>query len=709
MAALALPAGASASFTELASFSGSPVCPSQLAFDAGGGARTSTVYVEDNCASSPGVFAYTADGTGLVGGFNGGDPLESFTYLSSTECFYNLAGAAVDPATGDLYVSDLNASALFDFTDTGTDAAQVATSTCQVAPIMGPVIIGGALAAQPAGGSFPSPHGLAIYNGNVYVAGGGLLQDTALGLASDTVGSVNLASNDPQPVAVAIDPNTGATFVIDSQNRIVDEYNSAGSYVGVFTTGFGGSAFGDPVAIAVDPIAHVVYVADAGTGVVDTFSEPTGAALLQIPGRSGYEPGGIALDSSNHDAYVAYDGTSTGAVDEFAYTPAPSCPGLNASTKGGIAVALSLSCSERSGAPVAYSIASTPAHGALSGFNPATGAVTYTPASGYTGTDTFTYTATSVDGTSQPATASITVTGPTCAAETLSSAYQAPLAVTLVCTDAASPVASYKIVTPPVHGAATTPTAGGTLTYTPSSLFAGSDAFTYEGISANGQTSAPTTVTIYVAAQLPPPVEGQSANVYYASGSVTILLPGQTTPIPLVAGFQAPLGSIIQTTNGEAGVFVEIGGQLQAANFFNGLFKLTQSPDPHTILRLLGHKIPKVRCALHPHSFSGTFTASFSHARREAGATIAKKLHVKGKPTRQLWGSGHGNFTTVGNGSSASVRGTEWAIFDYPDGTLTFDFTDSVSVYDFNLGKHVLITAGHYYFASLGKLPGCVK
>jgi hypothetical protein len=55
------------------------------------------------------------------------------------------------------------------------------------------------------------------------------------------------------------------------------------------------------------------------------------------------------------------------------------------------------------------------------------------------------------------------------------------------------------------------------------------------------------------------------------------------------------------------------------------------------------------------------------------------------------------------------VRGTQWAVFDYPDGTLTFDFTDSVSVFNFHLHKTVVITAGHYYFAALGNLPPCKR
>jgi cyclophilin family peptidyl-prolyl cis-trans isomerase len=63
-----------------------------------------------------------------------------------------------------------------------------------------------------------------------------------------------------------------------------------------------------------------------------------------------------------------------------------------------------------------YTIVSAPLHGSISNFDAATGTLTYTPAPGFAGTDTFTYTATS-DGpnssappaTSNPATVTITV------------------------------------------------------------------------------------------------------------------------------------------------------------------------------------------------------------------------------------------------------------------------------------------------------------
>src|SRR5207237_8849465 len=62
--------------------------------------------------------------------------------------------------------------------------------------------------------------------------------------------------------------------------------------------------------------------------------------------------------------------------------------------------------------PLTFTIASGPAHGTLSNFNAATGAVTYTPAAGSTGPDSFTFTATNGTAPSAAAAVAITVKAP---------------------------------------------------------------------------------------------------------------------------------------------------------------------------------------------------------------------------------------------------------------------------------------------------------
>jgi Bacterial Ig domain len=99
-----------------------------------------------------------------------------------------------------------------------------------------------------------------------------------------------------------------------------------------------------------------------------------------------------------------------GATDIGAYQfiPPPSCFGVSATASFAQPVTVQLSCVDLGGAPLTYAIGAGPAHGALS-LSTATGQAVYTPAIGFSGTDSFTYSASSRDGTATTATAAITV------------------------------------------------------------------------------------------------------------------------------------------------------------------------------------------------------------------------------------------------------------------------------------------------------------
>lgn len=486
----------------------------------------------------------------------------------------------------------------------------------------------------------------------------------------------------------------------------------------------------NPQWIAIDAAAGVLYAVDSGNNEVDSFNIATGTYLQTLTGLT--HPAGIAIDPVNHILYVVEDG-SVDTVARYSYTAAPACEESSTATATDMPVAPVLSCSDQAGAAVTYAIASQPAHGTLSAFNPATGAATYTPDSGYAGTDSFTYDSSSINGTSKPSTVSIVVgPPPACAPETLATSSANALTVTLACSGNAQTPSGYQIVSGPAHGSLSTPSGGGTLTYTPKAGYSGGDSFTYEGLSSAGVASAPEAITIHVATGLPPPVEHQSANLLYASGSVFITLPGQMQPIPLLAGMQVPLGSIVDATDGRVELLVTNQAGEQHADFYNGEFSVNQSTNTHgpattlaarvglddlllparaakaatvfAVLDLLGAPIPKPACTTNPRSIAGAFSLTAQIAKAKAKS---KSFHDKHKAARQLWGSGHGDFTTVGNGSASSVRGTRWAIFDYPDGTLTRVYTDSVSVYDFHRHRTRILRSGQFYFAALGNLKRC--
>ena len=147
-----------------------------------------------------------------------------------------------------------------------------------------------------------------------------------------------------------------------------------------------------------------------------------------------------------------------------------------------------------------YLLYSLPAHGTLSGTLPD---LTYTPAAGYTGPDSFAFQVNNGEFDSLPATVSITVVGaPTANAQSVAVAFNTAKAITLTGTDPDSPplALTYTVVTGPAHGTLTG--TGPNLAYTPTANYQGADSFTFN--TNNGtNTSSTATVTISVAAGTP--------------------------------------------------------------------------------------------------------------------------------------------------------------------------------------------------------------
>jgi Glycine rich protein/Bacterial Ig domain len=105
---------------------------------------------------------------------------------------------------------------------------------------------------------------------------------------------------------------------------------------------------------------------------------------------------------------------TTAPIVEIAPVPPPACQDLTTSTPFGRAVSVQLGCTEFASRPLTYAIVGTPAHGTLSAVT-ATGQVTYTPVASFRGNDSFTYEASSTNGTSNVASVSIAVSPPSVA------------------------------------------------------------------------------------------------------------------------------------------------------------------------------------------------------------------------------------------------------------------------------------------------------
>ena len=138
----------------------------------------------------------------------------------------------------------------------------------------------------------------------------------------------------------------------------------------------------------------------------------------------------------------------------------------------------------------------SPVHGTLTLNDD--GSFSYVPATGFTGTDTFTYEATDGLISSQPATVTLVVNpvnaAPQAASITYSVVENNPLAIAApgVLAGSVSPAGlplKAELVAGPTHGTFTTPLAGdGSFTYTPATGYTGSDSFTYIAVDTNGLT-----------------------------------------------------------------------------------------------------------------------------------------------------------------------------------------------------------------------------
>jgi VCBS repeat protein len=175
---------------------------------------------------------------------------------------------------------------------------------------------------------------------------------------------------------------------------------------------------------------------------------------------------------------------------------------------------------------------------------------------------------------------------------------------------------------------------------------------------------------------LPPPVAGKNVNVEPVSGTVKIKRPGRKRFVTLTAEAQIPVGSTVDTRSGRISITAAQGGGATAtADFFDGLFKLTQSKGSKPLTTL-------------------TLTERLSCPRNGTASAAAKK-----KKKRKLWGDGSGRFRTKGKHSAATVVGTKWLVEDRCRSTLTRVVRGRVKVRDFAKRKTVTVRAGKRYTA----------
>ena len=232
--------------------------------------------------------------------------------------------------------------------------------------------------------------------------------------------------------------------------------------------------------------------ADSGASG-QTTTDLTGAPRVDDPATTNTGVGPRSYDDRGALELTPAPNTAPDARDDTVSTP----------TDTAVSVPVLANDVDPDGDSLTVGEVGVPAHGAAS--VAPNGTVSYTPAAGYSGTDAFTYTAVDGRGGEDRATVSVTVTPPdptntppTAVDDQAQTQEGTSVAIAVLGndSDADGDALSVTAVVAPDQGCAVV-AADGKVTYTPSTGFAGSDAFQYTvGDGRDGQDTATVSVTI---------------------------------------------------------------------------------------------------------------------------------------------------------------------------------------------------------------------
>ena len=225
----------------------------------------------------------------------------------------------------------------------------------------------------------------------------------------------------------------------------------------------------------------------------------SGALMFNADGSFTYTPNANfnGTDSFTYrakDAGAALSNVATVTIKVNPVNDAPKANDQSVTAAEDAAKAVTLTATDVDGDALTYSVVTSPAHGSLSGPLPN---LTYTPALNYNGPDSFTFKVNDGSLDSNIATVSITVNPvndpPDAKDDAATTAEDTPVMISVLAndTDVEGDVLTLSSVTPPANGTVVI-NAIGTVTYTPTTNFNGTDSFTYTVSDGNGGTDTAT-------------------------------------------------------------------------------------------------------------------------------------------------------------------------------------------------------------------------
>ncbi len=266
---------------------------------------------------------------------------------------------------------------------------------------------------------------------------------------------------------------------------------------------------GQPVTVAVlandrDPDGALV-----ATGVAVVQAPSHGSAAPRDDGRITYSPdkGFTGTDRFQYTV-VDNDGATSNAATVTVAVLANRRPIANdtsISTDQDSPKSGTVTASDPNGNPLSFSVASNPAHGSLS--MQADGRFTYTPAPGYSGSDSFTFQVSDGRGGTATGTVSIRIakanSPPAADNLDLTTAEGSSTPGTVTASDPDGDPLSFAVATAPSHGSVSMHP-DGTFVYAPAAGYAGTDSFTFR-VSDGRDGSDTGTVSIRIARVNSPP------------------------------------------------------------------------------------------------------------------------------------------------------------------------------------------------------------
>ena len=352
---------------------------------------------------------------------------------------------------------------------------------------------------------------------------------TAILVSGSTNGALTLNSDGSFSYTPALNYNGPDSFTYKANDGTADS--------GVATVTIAVTAVNDP------PVADAQSVStkqDTPVAITltasDVDADPLSFNMLLGPSHgtlSGSAPNltytpNPGFNGTDSFTFNAHDGTVDSNIATVSITISANNPPVadsqSVTTDEDAAVAITLTGSDVDGDPLTYSVVTGPADGSVSGTAPN---VTYTPAEDFNGSDTFTYKANDGTADSGLATVSITVTPvndpPVADAQSVTTAEDTAVAITLTGSDVDGDSLTYSLVTLPANGvlSGTAPN----LTYTPALNFNGSDSFTFK-VKDGTVDSVPATVSITVTAVNDPPVAGDDSYAVDEDATLSAGIPG---------------------------------------------------------------------------------------------------------------------------------------------------------------------------------------